>query len=64
MLNISKAEFNVLAIELKNKFIELNELIQEKLNSPINEKNYPLLISQYMDEIAKLSIRLHGKDSS
>lgn len=62
--NISKAEFNVLAIELKNKFIELNELIQEKLNSPNQEKNYPLLISQYTDEIAKLSIRLHSKDSS
>ena len=64
VLNISKTEFNVLAIELKNKFIELNELIQEKLNSPITEKNYALLISQYMDEIAKLSIRLHGKNSS
>ncbi len=64
MLNISKTEFNVLAIELKNKFIELNELIQEKLNSSIQEKNYALLISEYMDEIGKLSTRLHGKNSS
>lgn len=55
------SEFNTLAIEFKNKMNELNSIIQEQLNSPDPSKNYPILISEYMDEIAKLSIRLHGK---
>ena len=31
-------EFNILAIEFKNKINDLNGLIQEKLNSPKPEK--------------------------
>lgn len=54
-------EFNVLAIEFKNKVTELNDLVLEQLNSPNPDKNYPKIISEFMDDISKLSIRLHGR---